>query len=99
MNKFKGTQSDWKEAGHNDNGIFISGGDSQSAIAHVYYNNNTVKIGEGKANARLIVNAPAMYKALLAVWNDFNDSNSSSYLHPDEGNMVREVLNNIHKEI
>lgn len=92
MNEFKGTQSDWIEAGHNDNGIFISGGNSQDAIALVYYNNNTVKIGEGKANARLIANA----KQLMEFAQDFVDKVESGRAKSvDSYQKAKDVLNKI----
>lgn len=95
MNEFKGTNSDWKEAGNNDNGIFISGEDSQSAIAHVYYNNNTVKIGEGRANARLIANA----KRLMEFAQDFvNKVESGRAKSVDSYQKAKDVLNAINYE-
>lgn len=95
MNEFKGTQKDWKEVGHNDNGIFIGGEDSSGAICHVYYQNKGVSAGEGRANARLIANA----KRLMNFAQDFIDLiEKGTPMGGDCFVTAKQVLNDINKD-
>ena len=95
MEQFKGTQKDWKEVGHNDNGIFIGGEDCSGAICHVYYQNNGVSAGEGRVNARLIANA----KRLMDFAQDFIDLiDKGTPMNGDCFAIAKQILSDINNE-